>query len=116
MARMIAERAEQGTKVIRMADSMRSRHVAALIGIGQEGNGNAAMQSDVKEAAVDDESDTMHDARFFEHDQQQNQRQHVGDDDADQTDQSFGHGTADDARCRFRLPLLHPVCQARRSQ
>ena len=73
------------------------------------------MQPDLVEAAVDDEGDALHHARFFERHQQQHQRQHIGHDDADQSDQAIGHRAADDASSRGRLPAGQLSDQARRS-
>jgi hypothetical protein len=80
MARMMAERAEQGTKVISTEAITRSRprvawrhpgygrHVAAEA--EQEGHGDAAVQADLVEAAIDDEGNALHQPGLFQADQQ----------------------------------------------
>ena len=104
---MIAERAEHGTKVISteaitrsrpvvvLADGRDRRHVAAEP--EQEGHGDAAVQADPVEAAVDGEGDALHDAGLLQRHQQQHQRNHVRHDDADESDQAIRHRAADDA-------------------
>jgi len=87
------------------------RHIAAEA--HQEGQRHAAVQAELVEAAIDDEGNAMHDAGLFEQHQQYHQRDHVGNDNAEQTDAAIEHGTAKHASEIGRLPGFGPGDQAR---
>ena len=65
------------------------------------------------EAPVDDKRNAMHDSRFLQGNEQQDQRQHVGGYDADQADQAIGYRAPDDPHRVFRLPVLCPAGETR---
>ena len=54
--------------------------------------------------------------KYFQRNQQEDKRQHVGGDDPDQADESVGNGTANDAGGGVRLPLLDPFRQPGRGR
>jgi hypothetical protein len=90
------------------------RHVATQA--EQEGHGNAAVQADAVEAAIDDEGDALHQAHLLQADQQHHQRDHVGQDDAGEADQAVHHGAADHAAGRNGAPVGDGLGQLHRGQ
>jgi hypothetical protein len=88
--------------------------IAGTLQPGEKHHGDAAVHADPVEGAVDHERDARHDARLLERDQQHHQRNHVGNDDADEADEAIQHGPADHALRRSRLPWGEEIGQAHR--